>query len=298
MHFKVSSPISRSKWVTGYSLTELLVTIFISTSMLTMMTKFTHTNLTAREEGSLKTEVQLGLRALIEMITQELRQAGACLPLTGGAIALGGVDNGIQDSLTVRIGKVDPNTLMCVQAAISQATAIGETSLSVDKTSGFRKGGLVYITPEGATGGYYFVDDVSGTTLTLSSGITQDLPKGAGVYAIEQRIYTIDTITFGHPVLTVAIDGGLSQPLVDWVEEFDVRYYLGPCDLDEAGALSCNSTVSLPANVGEWYSVHVVGIKATVRSHKADRNGNILRETTGETGQPGEYVTIKLRNFL
>jgi len=298
MHSKVSSPISRSKWILGYSLVELLVALFISTSMLTMMTKFTHTNITAREEGSLKTEVQLGLRALIAMITQELRQAGACLPLTGGAVALSGIDNGVQDSLTVRIGKVDPNTLICVQAAVSNAAAIGETSLTVDKTGGFRKGSLVYITPEGATGSYYFIDDVSGITLTLASGLTQELPKGAGVYAIEERIYTVDNATFGHPVLTVAIDGGSSQPLVDWVEEFDVRYYLGPCTLDGSGTLSCASTVSLPADISGWYSVDAVGIKATVRSHKADRNGNILRETTGETGQPGEYVTVKLRNFL
>jgi hypothetical protein len=284
--------------MTGYSLIELLVTIFITTSMLTMMTRFTHTNLVVREEGSLKTEVQLGLRSLIAMITQELRQAGACLPLTGDTVALGGIDNGVQDSLTERIGKVDPNTLVCVQTAVSQATALGETNLSVDKTNGFRKGSLVYITPDGASGNYYFVGDVSATTLLLVSGVTQDLPKGAGVYAIEQRIYAIDNTTFGHPVLTVAIDGGSPQPLVDWVEEFDVRYYLGPCNLNEYGALSCDSTVSLPADISEWYSVDAVGIKATVRSHKTDSNGNILRETTGETGQPGEYVTVKLRNFL
>ena len=52
---------------------------------------------------SLETETQQGLRALLGLVTQELRQAGACLPQNGQFITLDGFDGGSQDRLTLRI---------------------------------------------------------------------------------------------------------------------------------------------------------------------------------------------------
>jgi hypothetical protein len=90
----------------------------------------------------------------------------------------------------------------------------------------------------------------------------------------------------------VSIDQGEPQPLVDGVEEFDVHYFLGPCDPD------CESIVDLPADAAEWLLVTEVGIKATVRSRHENREGEFVYATTGVEGSETEYINVKPRNFL
>ncbi|MBM4258982.1 MAG: prepilin-type N-terminal cleavage/methylation domain-containing protein [Deltaproteobacteria bacterium] len=74
----------------GYTLIELLVVLLITSFMMTTITGFFQTAVATRQNAGAQTEAQQGLRALASLITQELRQAGACLPRNGNFMALAG----------------------------------------------------------------------------------------------------------------------------------------------------------------------------------------------------------------
>src|SRR5262245_38979424 len=209
---------------TGFSLIELLVTLFIASVMMTLMTGFFRATVNVRHEVGLQTEAQQGLRALFEMVTQELRQAGACLPQQGQFIILDGEDGGNEDSLTLRIGRTDETTLRCISVS---TTAVVTNSSTLPLIAGdgnlFADVDLVYVTPDGATGNFYHVTAHSSTSITLNQ--SGNFPVNTGIYAIDERVYQVETIN-GRPVLTVSIDGSDSYPLVDGVEKFNVQYYL------------------------------------------------------------------------
>jgi Tfp pilus assembly protein PilW len=287
--------------VTGHTLIELLVAILMTSIVLAMLTSLMRTSVTVREQGNLETEAAQGLRGLVSMVTQELRQAGACLSTgIGPFIALTGVDNSSQDTLTLRMGKVSPATMQCAIATVQAVAAVGATSIAVDDASKFEIGGRLYIRESNATGSYYGVltVDTAANTLILAQPLVNALPVGAGVYAIEERTYSVAMIN-GQPTLTVSIDSGTAWPLVQGVEVFDVLYYLGPCTLNSNGTLNCASAVPAPApGAPEWNQVKAVGLRAGVRSHKADKHEVIHQVTTDQTGAVNGYVMVKPRNLL
>jgi prepilin-type N-terminal cleavage/methylation domain-containing protein len=287
----------------GFTLIELLVTLLISSVMMTIVMGFVQTAVATRQTGGAVTEAEQGLRALISVITQELRQAGACLPTTNRALAIQGTNNGTQDSLTLRLGRVDEDTTLCVNPVVVTtrtpplaplpSPAVGNTTVNVPDATLFRLGELLHITPNGAVGEYYRVAGTSGTTLTLSRPL-QNVGVAYGpatqVIAIEERRYAVDTSNPSLPILTVAINQGAPQPLISGIDIFNVQYYLGPC------TPTCVSLVNLPLT-NQWQSVVEVAIKARVRSRMKDKAGNYQYVTTGRTGR-GEYINIKPRNFL
>jgi Tfp pilus assembly protein PilW len=257
--------------------------MFISSIMLTLMTGFFRGSVATRHNMSLQTETQQGLRALFEMVTQELRQAGACLPENGQFITLTGSDGGDQDNLTLRIGQTDPDTLVCIRAGTSTDVTSSDTlPLSEGEGDLFANVALVYVTPDGATGDFYQVVSTTSNSITIDQA--GDYPAGSGVYAVDERTYAVDT-SGARPMLTVSIDGGSPYPLVDGVEKFNVQYLLGPCD-----GSGCADTVDEPADSDQWELVQELVLSATVRSSKEDRDG----EYSWESGE----ITVKPRNLL
>jgi len=283
MNWKPSIPQLRHNVPTGFSLIELLVSMFIASIMLTLMTGFFRGTVATRYNMNLQTETQQGLRALFEMVTQELRQAGACLPETGQFITLTGSDGGDQDSLTLRIGQTNPDTLVCIKAGTSEDVT-GSATLPLTDGEGelFEGVAIVYVTPNGATGDFYQVLSTSSNSVTIDEA--GNFPAGTGIYAIDERTYAVDN-SGDSPMLTVSIDGGSPYPLVDGVEKFNVQYLLGPCD--ESG---CADTVNEPADSDEWELVQELALSATVQSAKANRDGEHSQES-------GELI-VKPRNLL
>jgi prepilin-type N-terminal cleavage/methylation domain-containing protein len=267
----------------GFSLIELLVTLFIAGIMLSTTASFFSMSVATRQNMGMVTEAQQGLRALLGIVTQELRQAGACLPSTGLFIALNGVNSGTQDSLTVRIGQVDRDTLACVQGSLSAAAAMGATTVTLTAGQGslFADTTLMYIT-DGANGEFHSLTATTANSLTFAGGLTRNYAVASGVYGVEERVYAIDA-SGSRPVLTVAIDGGSAWPLVDGVQKFDVQYLLGPC------APTCASTVNLPASAAQWSQVREVFIDAQVISPQKQKDGQYAYDS----GQ----VTVKPRNL-
>lgn len=268
----------------GFTLVELLVSFLLAGFMLTVMTGFLRVSVATRHDMNLKTEAQQGVRALLEMVTQELRQAGACLPPQGPFVALNGANGGVQDVLTIRIGQVNRETLTCVRGAAAAAVSSGSTSIPVFAGQGslFAEAALVYIT-NGANGEFVPIASATDTLITLESGLSRNYPLNSGIYGVDERVYAIDTSS-GRPVLTMSIDGGEPFPLVEGVDVFNVQYLLAPCNPD------CADTVDLPENNTEWRLVREVLIDATVRSRKKRRDG----QYDSESGQ----VIVKPRNLL
>ncbi len=298
MQHRVSLPKFRNRAAAGHTFVELLVAIFISGVVMAMITTLMQTSVATKEQGGLETEAQQGLRSLTSMVTQELRQAGACLLSSGPFIALSGTNNSETDTLTLRIGKVNPTTLLCVIATAS-AAASGATSLQVNDASGFQAGDRIYILNSG-TGSYNTVTAVNtgSNTLTVGTALASALTAGAGIYPIEERTYAITTMN-GRPVLTLSIDSGTAFPLVEGVEVFDILYYLGPCSLNANGTLNCASAVPAPAaGSAQWNLVQAVGIRSAVSAHKTDRQGHTYLATTDQAGAVNGYVMVKPRNFL
>lgn len=269
----------------GFSLIELLVTMFIAGVMMTLMTGFFRANVSTRYDMGLQTEAQQGLRALFEMVTQELRQAGACLPQQGQFIALDGDDDGDADSLTLRIGRTDTTTLRCIKAGTTVAVSSSDTlPLVAGDGNLFQYADLVYVTPDGATGDFYRVTGYSSTSVTLDHG--GDFPAGTGVYAVDERIYHIETID-GRPVLVVTMDGGAPYPLIDGVEKFNVQYWL---ESDTTPDTLDPTPQNIPEDSTDWRRVRMLTITGKVEARKLSLDGMAVEEEG--------RIDVKPRNLL
>jgi hypothetical protein len=257
--------------------------MFISSVMMTLMTGFFRANVAVRHDAGLQTEAQQGLRALFELITQELRQAGACLPTQGQFIALDGTNSGDEDVLTLRIGQTDVETLRCVKAGTASAV-VGSATLPLESGEGdlFASAAMVYVTPNGATGEFYQVVSTTSDSITIDEA--GDFPESTGVYAIDIRTYQVETFN-GRKVLTVQIDGSESYPLVTGVEQFDVTYRLesetNPDEFDDS---------TLPETEEDWQRVRRLMIAGTIEAKQQTQDGATVQEAGS--------IEVKPRNLL
>jgi hypothetical protein len=235
-----------------------------------------------RREMDLVAETQQALHATQSFLTQELRQAGACLPNNGEFVALDATDGGTTDELTLRIGVVDRDDLTCLATVLTQDSAADENLLHVQDNSGFDIGQWIYVTRVGGRGDTFRVTSTGGDWIQIDGVLGADYVASGGVYAIEERVYAVETMG-SVPVLTVAIDGDDPQPLVAGVEEFDLRYRLEPCP-------PC-SAVDQPASSAEWRRVREVELRVTARSTTVKpRGGGYVRM--------GGTTAIRPRNLL
>ena len=235
-----------------------------------------------RREMDLVAETQQALHATHTFITQELRQAGACLPGNGEFIALEAKDNGATDELSLRIGVVDRVDLTCLTTVLTQGSASDENRLTVQDPNGFEIGQWIYVTRVGGRGDPFRIAAVGSDWIQIEGVLGENYVAGGGVYAIEERTYAVQTLG-DLPVLTVAIDGDEPQPLVAGVEEFDLTYRLGPCppctDVDE------------PSSSAEWRSLREVELRVQARSTVPKPQGGGYIRIDGST-------SIRPRNIL
>ncbi len=135
---------------------------------------------------SARTEARQRVPALLEMVSQELRQAGACLPENREFIALDAANRGggVPDELTIRIGQTDPDTLVCIRVGTTVNAGDGTAQLTFVAGDGdlFKGVALVYITPDGANRGLYPVVGNTSTIISLGDTLEGDHPIGTGVY--------------------------------------------------------------------------------------------------------------------
>ncbi len=265
----------------GYTMIELLVAMMLSGIALSVVaTDFSHT-VHQRFDMEQVAETQQAVSAALTFVSQELRQAGACLPQLGDFTALGGVDSGNRDSITLRIGKTDPGSLVCIRTVSTAPSLAGSSSLTVLNSSGFEVGQYVYLTRIAGQGSTFIVAAVGVESITVEGALDADYLTGSGVYAIEERTYSIDD-SGPSPILTVAVDDGDPEPLAKGIEVFNVRYRLDPCE-------PC-VTVDLPADNAEWRIVREVELTVAAQTDRPMQGGSVHVVE--------ERTTIKPRNLI
>lgn len=281
-----SSPTSASKAQRGYTLMEVLVAVTLgSITVITAIGGYVSVSRSWLNNG-LRLETQQNLRAALDLLSRDLRFAGACLPDSGPSDIkpLAGADNGTTDSITFRAN------VRCAIGSTTGATPMGDTDINVDTVANFVPGMQAYILHQNTTTGEYVVvasvDQVA-SRLTLAAGTTQAYPSGSAVYGASSQTYALDT-NGSIPVMTVQPSIGAAQPIVSGIDRLNIQYVLdrnctpGPCDV-----------VNLPANDSEWALVRTIRLDVRARSSRqvpaADPDGYF---------RLGQVIEVKPRNFL
>lgn len=237
------------------------------------------------QDQMIQIETTQGLRTALDSMVRDLRLGGACLPVTGNFIVLDGV-NATTDQIVTRTGLVRPNET-CVRTVLTADILAATSQLPVQAASGFLVGMRVYINNGSNTVGEVVTltgVDTAGNKLTKTTALSQGYLAGSGVYAIDERSYTIDTSNAALPVLTLAINGATPMAFSDGIENLQVQYQL---------ARNCTPTcdvVDLPINDSEFALVNQIYITLSARSRTVQRNGQYFRIS--------RTVTAKPRNLL
>jgi hypothetical protein len=216
-----------------------------------------------KQQGTgLRVELQQALRASVDTITRDLRLAGACLPMDGDYVALDGTNGPGPDSITVRAGIVR-NDLSCIVTAATALASAGANSLTVGSIAGFMPGMRVYVRHPGGMGQFTFVAGTAPNRVIFTNAATVDYPVGTGLYAVDERIYTIDT-SATVPRLMLTVDQGTPQAFAAGMKDLQVQYVLErncpPCDV-----------VDLPPDDPTWRLVNQVLVTPTAETVGAVR---------------------------
>jgi prepilin-type N-terminal cleavage/methylation domain-containing protein len=246
----------------GFSLLELLVAVGVSAIALSSVVQFFAMQARKMKGDTYRVEAQQAARTSLDAITRDVRLAGACLPITGAFTAIAATNgNPGPDSITVRTGIVR-NNLSCIVAGLTALMGQGTTTATVDSSSGFSAGQLAYLRAPVGSGQFAFVTAVAPTSITLDTATTIDYAAGSGIYAIDERTYTIDTVSVpGVPELTIAINRAAPEPFAAGVSDLQIQYLLNrncpPCDVVDAPA---------PNDTATWRLVNSVNLTETVRT--------------------------------
>lgn len=212
---------------------------------------------------SYRVEAQQGLRGAIDAIARDVRLAGACLPTNGEFIALDGADQPAGDRITVRAGQVRNNT-SCIIASTTVAANPGEGSLSVDSTTGFSGGMLVYVRNWNGSGEIIEATGAGGNVISLATGLGAAYPVGSGVYALDERIYQLDASDPANPILTLTINRTGAQQFAAGIQDLQFVYTLAQ------NCPTCDTT-DLPPDMATWRLVNDIAITATAKTVGAVR---------------------------
>lgn len=265
----------------GHTLIELLVSMMLSTVVLGIVARdfgyYVHT----RDGMELVAETQQAASAALTFITQELRQAGACLPELGKFIALGGEDNGDRDTLVLRIGIADTVTLQCARTILTAQARRNRSDMQVESSSRFAAGQWLYLISGTGHGNFFRIASINNNTITINGVFDVNYAANSGVYAVEEREYRVADFN-GVSTLMVSIDGRPAEPLARGITSFDVQYKMAPCP-------PCES-VDVPSSDTQWRVVREVDIALTARSSRPGKDGRYI-----EIGNRG---SVKPRNLL
>jgi hypothetical protein len=230
-----------------------------------------------RQSGHVfRVELHQGLRSSLDAITRDLRLAGACMPSDGDFVAIAGT-NSTTDTVTIRAGKVRAD-MSCVQTALTSQAGSSQKNLVVGSPSGFTVNGLVYLRHPGGTGQFGFVSSITGNTVRLAANTNKIYPVGSGLFAVDERRYSIITAS-GLPSLNLTIDQGTPQIFAAGMTDLQLRYILAqncpPCDV-----------VNLPSNAAQWRLVNQVTVTATGRTVGAARTEDQVTLTETSRAKP------------
>jgi prepilin-type N-terminal cleavage/methylation domain-containing protein len=282
----------------GFSLVEMMVASAIMLSVLVTSAAFFAAGRKTITDQLLMIETLQGLRAAEDSMARDLRLGGACLPTTGDFITLDSV-NSTTDQIFTRTGLVDANEVCISTVLTADLTAAGST-LTVQSAAGWAAGMRVYIRQSsGTTGEVFTITSVNTGTNTLQKTTTLTCPQlsggcpspaypsGSSLFAVDERLYSVDTSNSALPVLNVTANGAAATAFAFGITNLQLQYVL---------AQNCDSTgenctvVDVPANDVQFALVNQIYVTLTARSLTTLSSGQYYTAT--------RTVSAKPRNLL
>ena len=263
----------------GFTLIEILVAVLLLGLISAGLVSFFTTSSRTRTIADIRLETHQAVAATMDSLARDIRLAGICFPTNGQFVSLGGVDNGTQDQITIRLGNTTNQSCMQTTLTAGADASAGGSTLNLASAQGFTVNTAGYIT-NGSNGDFFKITAISGTVITTDATWSRAYPAASSaVYAMQERIYKVNTvIDFRGPVLTSQRDRGSEEVFADGITALNVQYR----KID-------NSVVDLPANDAEWRLVKEVLLSVTARS--------LIRLPGGGFHQETASLTVKPRNL-
>jgi prepilin-type N-terminal cleavage/methylation domain-containing protein len=258
----------------GFTLIEILVTLVIMAMISQGLVSFFMTSSRLRAMADIRLETHQAVSASMDSLARDIRLAGVCFPSNGQFVSLAGVDNGTQDTITIRLGNTTNQS--CAQTNLNADAAAGTNTLDLASAQGFTVNSVGYVT-NGSAGDFFKVTGVAGTTVTTDTAWARAYPAASsGVYSMQEHVYRVNTaIDSRGSVLTTQRDRGTEEVFADGITALNVQY-----------RKSDNSLVDLPATDAEWRLVKEVLLSVTAQSLTPLPGGGIHQETASLTVKP------------
>lgn len=241
----------------GYSMIDLLVALAVTGTIAAAILPVFQTTLAQVTYANALEEDQLGSRAALDRMAQDLRLAGAYWAGADGAGAA--IATATPTAIAFR-ADVDADTV-AGGTETTLASASGTTTLDV---SGNASAFDVYGTP--SLNDYVHVENgtvrevrqvtaVAGQTLTITPALVQSYPAGSVVRSVERVSYAFDATA---RTLTRQLGGATGDPLLANVTALSFAYF------DATG-------VALPGTPSDPAAIREVQITLTTESSQGDR---------------------------
>jgi hypothetical protein len=121
--------------------------------------------------------------------------------------------------------------------------------------------------------------------------LTQSYSPPSGVYALQERKYSVDNATYGLPTLVRSTDGQAAVPIAAGISTFQIQYRLSTgCPTPPNLTPECNRTF-VPANNATWNQVSEVIVTLQARSPRPLSTGQLF------VPQP-TTIRVQPRNIL
>jgi hypothetical protein len=185
-------------------------------------------------------------------------------------------------------------TTACVQTTLTADANANTTTLSVSDLTGFTVDGRGFIS-DGINGELFTVRALSGSTgagtVTTSQPVSRRYATVSGVYALQERKYSIDPATYGIPTLVRSVDGQTAVPIAAGIETLQINYRLNTnCPVPPNLTPPCDTT-AVPASNAVWNQVSEVIVTLQAKSPRPLSTGQWFRPQS-------TTVSVQPRNIL
>lgn len=206
----------------GFTLIEILVTLVIMAMISQGLISFFMTSSRLRAIADIRLETHQAVSATMDSLARDIRLAGVCFPSNGQFVSLGGVDNGTQDTITVRLGNTTNQS--CAQTNLNADAAAGTNTLNLVSAQGFTANSVGYVT-NGSAGDFFKVTGVAGNIVTTDTAWTRAYPAASsGAYSMQEHVYRVNTVIDSRgSVLTTQRDRGTEEVFADGITALNVQ---------------------------------------------------------------------------
>ena len=221
--------IQLKKFQEGFTLIEVLIAIVISGVLMTATLQFyisQHNNMLVQHDIS---DMQQNLRACVDELSLNLRNAGSNLP--SNMLSIEGSD-GNPDSLTVRYSTIGGNVNVANQTQTIQASPI-HVDINADVSS-FKTGMTVFLWHEGLQTGEWFT--ITNVAINIGSGWQEihhlgqtllfDPMPGDKIIVLEESTYFINSADTATPLFMKISNGGIPQIYAENINDFQLKFTL------------------------------------------------------------------------